>query len=216
MAKSRPGGLYTWVTWLTSLLAGDAQCFFAPWFKSRHTYEKVPRDFDVAAWTAEHTAMVRKRVAELKADGWTCTVENQNQFRIVGKSTTLAGKMDIVAVQGERILVIDCKSGQQRDSDWWQVLIYLFVLPMTKPTLTAGRIVEGEVTYKSRSVPVPPEMLTEARRTDLIDLLRLMASPNAPEAVPSAHGCNFCDIPKSECPVRFGEGTKVDILTSEF
>jgi len=32
---------YIWVTWLTKLMAGEAQCEWASWFKAHHKYDKL-------------------------------------------------------------------------------------------------------------------------------------------------------------------------------
>jgi hypothetical protein len=69
MATTQRNGLpYIWVTWLTKLLAGEDQCQYAPWFKAHFKFDKVDRGFDLAAWTAEHAAMVRARAIELQRD----------------------------------------------------------------------------------------------------------------------------------------------------
>ena len=77
---------YVWVTWITKLLAGENHCEWAAWFRAHHTYAKAPSDFDLAAWSAEHGAMVRERAAALRAEGLAVTVEGQNAFRLRGKT----------------------------------------------------------------------------------------------------------------------------------
>ena len=36
MARTRETGPYVWVTWASKLLAGDASCEWASWFKAQH------------------------------------------------------------------------------------------------------------------------------------------------------------------------------------
>ena len=57
--------------------------------------------------------------------------EDHNKFSLPGKAATLGGVADIVAVRGDEGLIVDCKSGKQRDSDAFQVLAYMLVLPCT-------------------------------------------------------------------------------------
>ena len=90
---------YIWVTWLGKLLAGDAHCEWALWFRAHHTYDKQKDEtFDLTAWKAGHGEFVRVRAAELRAAGYTVFVEDQNRFALKGKAATVGGKPDIVAV----------------------------------------------------------------------------------------------------------------------
>ena len=208
---------YTWVTWLKGLLSGEEQCQWQPWFKSRFKYEKVPSGFDLASWNADHTALLNKRVTDLRREGWTVQVENQNKFTIVGKSTVLSGKVDIIATKPGLLLVSDAKTGQQRNSDFHQVLLYLFAIPIAFPDLVVGRSMRGEVCYKnSRIVDVPANLLKPERRKEILDVLAMIGSDVEPEKVPSQNGCAFCDIGPQDCDKRMGEGAAVDVLTSEF
>jgi hypothetical protein len=207
---------YTYVTWLKPILSGEGQCYFAPWFKTRNQYEKVPSDFNLASWNADHTALLNKRAAELQAQGWTVRLENQNKFTIAGKATTLGGKVDIIATKPGKLLVSDAKTGQQRNSDFHQVLIYLFAIPIAFPDLVAGRTLSGEVAYRDRVVPVGAEYFKPERRKEILDLLARLGDDTPPAPVPSGHECSFCDITATDCTVRFGEGKAVDLFTSEF
>src|SRR2546426_12613973 len=53
-------GPYIWVTWLSKLLAGEAHCEWALWFKAHHKYDKrLDESFDLASWAARHAELVR-------------------------------------------------------------------------------------------------------------------------------------------------------------
>ena len=50
---------YTWCTWLTPVLSGDAQCLYPAWLQTQAQIEKVERGgFDLATWKIEHQQMV--------------------------------------------------------------------------------------------------------------------------------------------------------------
>lgn len=197
----RHGGNYCWVTWLTGLLAGDKHCLFAAWYRAHFKYEKRRDDnFDSAAWSAAHNALVLKRKAELEADGWTVTVEGQNDFKLKGKAALLAGKPDLIAVRKGEALVVDCKTGRPRNSDFWQVLLYLLALRFTRPGLPP---VSGEVCYPDSPLTVVRDDLTPAREGQIYALLRDVGSDDRPETTPSKHECSFCDI--ADCADRFVE-----------
>ena len=201
---------------MTPILAGQGQCLFQPWFKAHFRYEKAPSTFDLAAWSADHNALVSKRVATLRSEGWAITVENQNSFKVNGKSGTVAGKMDIVASRGDQIRIEDGKTGQQTNKDWWQVLVYLFLFPLAFPDRAKGKTLSGAVLYKKDViVPVTMEELTPVRRAEIVDLIQKIGN-GKPDATPSDAECRFCDITSADCPVRFGEGAAVQLMTSEF
>jgi hypothetical protein len=195
----RRGGPYVYVTWLTKLLAGGDRCAWAAWFKASFKYDKkVDESFDLAAWSTEHNLLVTARARQLRADGWTVAIEDENAFRLQGKGCVLAGKPDIVATRGDDLLVVDVKTGKPRDSDWWQILVYLFALPLVQSVPARLR---GEVVYKTHAIAVAHEELSGARRDQIITLLRDLSGPPL-EKAPSPRECEFCDISDLDCDAR--------------
>jgi hypothetical protein len=203
MAKPRFGLPYVWTTHVTGYLAGADSCEFKLWFPARFYFDKVDREFDLVAWTAEHGQMVRERAEHLRADGWSVLVEDQNKFTLKGKAAILAGKPDIVALRDGERLVVDCKTGKERDSDVWQVLLYQFALPLCGHRFTpAGTPIRGEVQYRHRSIHIAPSDFTLAMRDRIVDVLTRIGTREALPKTPSFRECAFCSIPKSECPER--------------
>ena len=217
MAEKRQGKPYVWVTWITKLLGGQQQCTWASWFKARFKYEKLEEgSFDSAAWSARHAELVRRRAAELADDGWAVTLENENGFKLEGTSGVLSGKPDIVARRDAAVRVIDCKTGRQQDADWWQVLIYLFALPIVrKDLITAGAQLEGEVCYQSGPLPVTTEELAE-RRHDLIRQIKEVTGSGEPRKTPSVSECRYCNIGPADCEARVSEEPEKEGSTDEF
>lgn len=219
MATTPRGGKpYIWVTWLAKLLGGN-QCLWSAWFKAHFKYQKVVEDegFELAAWARDHDRMMRDRREELEEAGWNVATESQNEFKLEGQGAVVAGKPDIVATMPGHILVVDGKTGRERQSDWWQVLIYLFALPKSRPALV-GKIV-GEIHYKvgDKRVPVRPSELTEARLDDVVKMVKTIASPTPPRRSPSRDECKRCNIGFADCQERFKERTqKADVLVTEF
>lgn len=194
--------VYIWVTWLTSLLAGDASCWHQPWLKSHFKITKLDRGgFDLAGWKVQHTEMVEKRTAELLEAGWAVTLEDQNFFTLAGRVAKLAGKPDIVAIRGDEALIVDCKSGQRRASDIQQVLVYMFALPLASERFQTLRLA-GEVQYPDGSIPIRPEQFTDELKARIIAAITKIGSSTVPPTTPSARECAFCDISKVDCPAR--------------
>ncbi len=197
---------YVWVTWISRLLAGEAHCGWAAWFRAHHTmYEKRPASFDFAKWTAEHGQMVRERAAVLAKEGFQVGIEEQNKLNLRGGSgATLGGKPDLIAVRGREVLVVDCKTGQTRGADYFQVLLYMLALPMCRPQFKEYNL-RGRVQYRDNPLDIPAEELTEEAAAKIWELMEHVVGEGEPERVPSAGECAFCDITKRDCPDRMDE-----------
>ena len=220
MSSPRPGKPYVWVSWITHPLATESQCAFPPWFKAHYKYAKYDphASFDSAAWTANHTALLKSRAAELDDEGWDLQLENENAFQLVGArtGTILAGKPDLIAWKDGRTLIVDAKTGKQKDSDWWQVLVYLFALPLARPELVSGAL-EGEVCYAAgKRLPVPAIELTAARVQAIVEQLQGASATGAPGHTPSVHECRFCDIGPSDCAWRMETSPRPLLETDVF
>jgi CRISPR/Cas system-associated exonuclease Cas4 (RecB family) len=206
---------YIYVTWLAKTLGG-ARCLYRPWFQSHFKYEKHEEmAFDLAKWNRDHNALMAARRKALDRDGWTCSVEAENSFKLQGASAVLAGKPDLVAVKGDRVMVIDGKSGRERDSDIWQVLLYLYAVPKSRPDLPKD--IEGEVFYKAgNSVSLTTDALDDERMGQIVHTIRLIASDTAPPKTPSRDECRFCNIGPKDCPQRITEDQEQRTLVVEF
>jgi CRISPR/Cas system-associated exonuclease Cas4 (RecB family) len=210
---------YVWVSWLTKLLSGEERCWYRLWYKAHFKYEKVadpaceackdggtggpcedPETCRVSffrSYNEKHDAITNRREAELKAEGYVTRKEKDAEFKLQGKSADVAGKPDLVGVQGQEVLVIDAKSGRRRDSDHWQVLIYMFGLPLS--WLGGEFKLRGEVAYKDGNVAV--QSLTTASRNRIVAAVNRASEPEPPAAAPSAQECKYCDV--AACEYRY-------------
>lgn len=205
---------YIWPTWLTKILAGEQSCEWATWFKAHYQdYEKAPRDGNLTAWVARHTDLLQKRAAEFRNDGYEVFVEEQNKFTLKGRSCTIGGKPDIVAVkseidingrEGEDIVVVDAKSGKPRDSDHFQVLIYMMILPLTHPRCL-GKAVRGELQYPGERIDI--DVLPNRQREMILATIERIASETPAVLAPSFRECRFCDLTKTDCKSRVEHDT---------
>lgn len=199
------------------MLASDDQCRWSPWFRSHFQYEKVGRtDGTLAKWKADHGAMVNARASALTADGWLIFLEGQNKFTLPGKAATLAGTPDIVAVRDGEGLIVDCKSGKPRDKDFWQVCIYLMVLPLVHPGCQSLRRIVGEIEYLDHSLTIQPEEFTQAMREQISAQIRETGGPTPPARVPSYRECLFCDVGKQDCPQRIEKAATTEVAHGLF
>jgi hypothetical protein len=213
MMTRRPSP-YAWATWLSPTLSGNAQCLYAPWAQANFTFKKIDRsDFNLATWKADHAAMVDQRAVAMHLEGWTVYLEGQNKFTLAGKATTLAGQPDLVGVRPDEVLIVDCKTGQRRSSDVYQVCLYAFALPLAYPHRVTDRSVRGEVQYRDGSIAVPP--LTPETRAQILALLARLGDPTPPRKVPSAGECRFCPIGPEDCRERIDQPETV-VAVEEF
>jgi CRISPR/Cas system-associated exonuclease Cas4 (RecB family) len=201
MATLRPGKPYIWATWLAKLLGGQ-ECVWSAWFKAHYRYNKYEEmALDLVQWNREHNELMRQRRCELEREGFVCTVEDSNAFKLEGEHAVVAGKPDIIARKDDLVLVVDGKTGRERESDVWQVLLYLFALPKLQPI--RGRL-EGEVQYKrgDQRLTVTPEELTPDRIDQVVSLIKVISGKAAPPRAPSFHECRQCNIGPGDCPQR--------------
>ncbi|NJR51926.1 MAG: hypothetical protein HC780_22485 [Leptolyngbyaceae cyanobacterium CSU_1_3] len=151
-----------WVTWLAKLMADELQCRWATWFRTHCKYEKLSSNFDSAKWNASHRALLDNRIADLQAEGCTVYAEGENWFEISGKnySIKVSGKPDILVFEDEQVWVGDCKTGRKKNSDLYQVLLYMLLVPLTN-SKCRGMKLEGRLVYPGEILQVSSEQVNE-------------------------------------------------------
>ena len=211
---ARGGRPYIWVTWLAKLLGGD-QCVWKVWFLAHYKHAKLAeKDAErLAEWNRDHNAMMRAHKALLEEEGW--DVQTEREFRLEGKTATIAGKEDLVATMPGHILVVDGKTGRRRDADFWQVLIYLYAR-LHAPTKPDERIkLSGMVLYKSGSLVDVRIADVDRREPELLHVISQVAGDTPPARNPSRFECEKCSIRAEDCPVRYNAARDSSELTTE-
>lgn len=195
--------LSIWVTWLARLMANEIQCHWAIWFRTHYKYEKISSNFDSAKWNASHQTLLRNRVCSLELEGCTVFLEGENWFEIEGKNfpVKVSGKPDIVAITGQQGFVEDCKTGRRRNSDLYQVLIYLLLLPVSHPRCRRLELA-GRLVYPTEVVEIQAEQSDEVFKAQFREAIATLSSTTPARKVPSFQECRFCDIPSQCCPER--------------
>ena len=190
---------YIWATWLSRLLAGEAHCEWAGWFRAHYRdWTKPPSDFDQARWTADHTALVNEARKSREALGYEVSTENQNSFRLRGATATLAGKPDLIAVKGNDLVVIDAKTGRSSPHHSIQVMIYQYAVPRALEEYR-GTELRGHVIYPDGNVQIPASGVDRKFIDRLGGLIRRLADETPARKVPSPAECRWCDITGEDC-----------------
>ena len=120
---------YIWATWLPRLLTGDRSCEWAVWFKAHYqNWERPPSNLNQSEWMLRHTALLNEQKERWEDSGYNVTVENQNVFRLPGRTAVLVGKPDLIIERDDNVLIIDVKTGREQAWHAVQVQIYKYVL----------------------------------------------------------------------------------------
>ena len=198
-------GCYVWVTWLAKLMAGDVQCQWALWFKSRYIVNpKAPSDFQQAAWVVEHNKCLDDLCRSCAVKSFAVFKESQNSFAAKRGNMTIGGKPDLVVLENEKnCAVYDVKTGQPKASDVIQVMLYMAFLPYNTSGLYKRMAINGYVVYKNgEKTSVPSNSVNDSFRAQITHFLNVLNAVNEPEKTPSYLECKFCDITKEDCPKR--------------
>ncbi len=214
MTRER-NGVYVWVTWLSKLMAGETTCQWSSWFKAHHTeYSRAPGDFQLAAWTAEHTRILDEVSKEREKQGETVYREGQNKFLAKRPSgLAVAGTPDLISMEPQtgHCTVFDIKTGNPRQSDIIQVALYMMFLPYATG-LYKGKKLDGCVVYKTGHSEVPHPIIDDKFKKNVTYFLNILESSIAPSKLPSHTGCSWCDLTTDDCPERVdGE----DVIATE-
>lgn len=201
MAERRTGK-FIWVTWLSKLMIGEASCVWSIWFKTRYKYEKIPGDFDHAKWQVTHNRMLHELKSEREQVGEKVFTENQNYFRFeVRPNLVVAGKPDLIAVSGDNVTIYDCKTGQPRDSDTIQMMLYMYCTPLCLATCKDKKP-RGVLIYSTDSIEIPADAIDTEFIGNFDYFIDILNSNEPPKKVPSTSECQFCDITSADCPER--------------
>lgn len=206
---------YVWVSWITKLLAGEASCVWSAWVRAHFQTAKAQNGVDLGTWQMDHSAMVRKAAAEYEEDEYEVFAEDQNSFNLKGKSGTLAGKPDVIAVKDTSGWVTDAKTGMPKASDRIQVMLYMWALPQTNPAFSGVRF-DGRIVYKAGYSIVPADEVDAPFVKQVGELMRVVCGNEEPRKAPSFRECKFCPISSDDCPERIDAAKVYEGQTDEF
>src|SRR6266566_6798671 len=115
------------VTWLKRIMAGERRCVWEIWFRAHfQNYDEQPKD--LSRWNIEHRQMLDQLYSERINAGEQVFLEKQNDLRIlVNNEVMLVGTPDLVTVSESGTVIYDVKTGKERLSDKYQVLLYMYL-----------------------------------------------------------------------------------------
>lgn len=184
-------------------MTDEIQCPWSVWFRTHYKYNRSPRNFDSAKWNASHRALLEDRLSQLQAEGWVVCMEGENWFEVVGRqhAVKIAGKPDIVAIRDRQVWVEDCKTGRKKNSDLYQVLLYMLLLPLSHPQCL-GVELRGRLVYPDGAVAISSDQVNEDFKAQFRESIALLSSATPVRKVPSYQECRYCDISTQYCSER--------------
>lgn len=196
---------FIWPTLVRGYLVGTSNCLWSAWFQANHKeYKKADSTFDLASWQIDHANLIDKVEKEFRQKYQTVYREYQNTFTYKGKSgAQFKGTPDLVGIDDTEVVLCDVKTGQKRDEDWAQVLLYLYYYSRCFPETCGDRIIRGELRYRDGyKQEVYIDEFTQGTKERVTHLLQTFASPTAPPRTPSCFECGNCKIHKDDCEDR--------------
>lgn len=187
-------------------MTDELQCQWSAWFRTHYRYEKLSSNFDSAKWNATHRTLLNNRISNLQTEGFTVYAEGENWFEVTGRDhvVKVSGKPDIVAIRGERAFVEDCKTGRKKNSDLYQILIYLLLLPVSA-TKYRGLSLKGRLVYPDSVMEIQSAQVDEEFRAQFREAIATLSSTIPARKVPSFQTCQYCDVSAQYCPERVEE-----------
>lgn len=207
---------YVWVSWIAKILAGEASCVWSAWLRAHYQTAKPPNGtFDMGRWQMDHSALLRKNVSEYEKKEFKVYTEGQNVFTLAGKTGTLSGKPDVVAVKDLMGWIVDMKTGSPKASDRIQVMIYMWAIPKTNPAF-AGVTFEGKVLYKCCHSIIAPNEIDTVFVGRVAELMKEICGDAPPHKAPSFGECRYCPITTEDCGDRVETNTPHQGVTDDF
>ncbi len=193
---------YAWVTTLAQLMADEDPCFFAAWLKTQHQLTLPASDFD----SNVHDQMVIERAEALRKLGYDVAIEEENSQKVVGKhfDICIAGRPDIVAYKDDVIIVEDCKSGRKRPFHYYQVLLYMLLLPHADTTKAKcmGRKLMGRLIYPDTIEEAPHTLIDQDFIAQLHGILKVLTGKDIPKPHASEGNCRYCSLAGNYCSIK--------------
>ena len=215
MAELRKNGPYIWVTWL---LVGENSCEWAAWFRAQHegwSWVRVPNGFDQVGWQLAHTAGINECRAQWEERGYTVFTGNHNSLALRGRTATLGGKADLVALRGESGTIIDVKNGNLSPAHSVPMMLYMYAVPRAMGQ-HHGVAFDGRVAYSDHEVAIPAAAVDETFIGNLAGLVRRLGASEPARRVPSAREYGLCDISAADCTERTVEDAVAEGVTEDF
>ena len=203
---------YLHPTWLAKLMAGDASCEWAVWFRVHYRdWSRPPSDFDEARYNVEHTRLAREVRLERDPSREQLFVDRQATFWYTHPTgIRISGRPDLISLGASENCVYDVRPFTPRPFHKLQALIYMYCLPRSDERAFYKKSFAGRLRYQEESLRLDPSEIEGSFEEQFNFWLDLLASENPLERFPSEQECRFCNIGKADCEDRLAESSSDD------
>src|SRR5262249_13985774 len=134
---------------------------WASWVRTHYTSYKRQDEEDWAERRAAHAYLLQTLADERQAPGGETFLEGRKDFSLRKEDGDRKGRADLVTIAPDGTCTVwDAKTGQRRDKDRAQVLLYMLLLPASHPRYR-GRRMAGCIAYETgERVFIAPEEVT--------------------------------------------------------
>jgi hypothetical protein len=109
----------------------------------------------------------------------------------------------------------DCKTGRKKNSDLYQVLIYLLLVPVSIQKCK-GLDLRGRSGYPDGVMEIQTTQVDKTFKAQLREMIATLSSRMLTRKVSSFQECRFCDIPARCCPKRVEKPSNQSLNNHDF
>ena len=146
--------------WFAELLAGEAHCQWAYWFRARHEEWELGPSLSLSRvdWLMEHTWELIDCINRYQEQGYAVSNGWPNDYVLRVGGAVLSGRPEVIATKGDDCVVIDFHDGEATRSRTLQVMVHMYALPRAidrfRSMSPRGEIAYPESTDGGRQVSV--------------------------------------------------------------
>ena len=146
--------------------------------------------------------MLRLCTKAYEAQGFSVTVERQNDFRLNLAGAAISGRPDLVTSRDDESIIVDVKAANPNLSHEIQVMLYMAWLPLADGRYQGIRL-QGQVYYgEDNGIDIPATEIDHRFKEITAGLITRLTSKTPARKAPSPSECRFCPINSLYCPER--------------
>jgi hypothetical protein len=168
-------------------------------------------DYRLAVRITDHAERVTALAEALRGAHHEVLVENENAFKVRRRALTIGGRPDLIARDPSGVITVyDVKTGAHSEAACIQVMLYMALLPFTKPF--RGKELAGSVLYAGGGghQEIPASAVDDPFKRRIGQVLDVLGGSEPPPKRPSEADCRFCSIAASECTDLVAEESGLD------
>ncbi|HUV01945.1 MAG TPA: PD-(D/E)XK nuclease family protein [Desulfobacteria bacterium] len=174
---------------LSRLISGDEACLFKIWYKMRHKEATAQLSKSLVQWKINHTKMLKDLSNGLEKRGGRIKKEEYVKLDVSGG--TLVGRVDLLHIADDEVVIYDCKGGRQSASHHVQMMIYLYMVD--KLDLFEENPLRGVIHYEDANISYSLSDIYDDLPSEIGEYTNILMSDSPPSAFVGA-SCEWCNI----------------------